>query len=176
SLCYGRFVSSHYLIYRRRFQLKKICLTMSGLALAGTIAVTAIISSDVQAQPQKKQTKHTSQSDGHSAKNVILLIGDGMGANQVSAAAYYNGKGFQAGKLDMARYNNISFARTHPHDNIITDSATAATAFTANKKTDNNVIGKATKDDEHKERKAFIDVETVLEEAAEQKKATGLVS
>ena len=149
---------------------------MSGLALAGTIAVTAIISSDVQAQPQKKQTEHTSQSDGHSAKNVILLIGDGMGANQVSAAAYYNGKGFQAGKLEMDRFNNVGFARTHSHDNVVTDSAAAATAFSANKKTDNNVIGMAPKDDEHKEGEAFFDVETVLEEAAEQKKATGLVS
>jgi len=154
---------------------------VGGLALAGTIAATTLFSGlsfgnadNVAVAKDNKEQYHFGNSQ--QPKNVILLIGDGMGSNQVSAAAYYKGKGFKAGELEMDKFKDVGLARTYSHDNVVTDSAAAATAFSASHKTDNNVIGQAPKNEEHEADEAHFDVETVLEKAAAQGKSTGLVS
>lgn len=68
-------------------------------------------------------------------KNIILLIGDGMGLGQISAAMYQNN-----GSLYMENAKHIGLIKTHSASSIITDSAAGATAFATGKKTYNKSI------------------------------------
>lgn len=69
-------------------------------------------------------------------KNIILLIGDGMGLTQIQAGITAN-----KGLLNLSRIRNIGFSTTEATDNYITDSAAGATAFATGKKTHNRAIG-----------------------------------
>ncbi|MBS2100225.1 alkaline phosphatase [Carboxylicivirga linearis] len=95
-------------------------------------------------------------------KNIILFIGDGMGAAQVFAGITANG-----GELNIQNMPFVGFSKTQSADNYVTDSAAGGTALSSGKKTTNGTIGldaygnKAT---------------TILEYAERNEKATGLVS
>ncbi len=95
-------------------------------------------------------------------KNIILLIGDGMSIAQISAALYSSKKPFH-----LEQFPVIGLHKTHSSSDLVTDSAAAATAFAAGKKTYNNAIG--------------VDIDslplyTILEEARDRNLATGLVT
>ncbi|MEP6931223.1 MAG: alkaline phosphatase, partial [Flavobacterium sp.] len=68
-------------------------------------------------------------------KNVILLIGDGMGLAQI-----YAGYTANKGKLNMFNISTEGFAITASLDSYITDSAAGATAMATGKKTKNRFI------------------------------------
>jgi len=72
-------------------------------------------------------------------RNVILLIGDGMGYNHV-ALARHRALG-ASGRLYMERLPVVGVVRTYSADSLITDSAAAATAMACGVKTDNGRIG-----------------------------------
>ena len=72
-------------------------------------------------------------------RRVILLIGDGMGVNQV-ALARYRAVG-AAGRLHLERLPVAGLIRTCSADKPITDSAAAATALACGVKTNNGRIG-----------------------------------
>ena len=57
-------------------------------------------------------------------KNVILLIGDGMGFNQVIAGAYANGR-----KLNVLNMKHTGFSFTNSLDDFTTDSAAGGSAL-----------------------------------------------
>jgi len=78
------------------------------------------------------------KSDGKSAKvkNVILLIGDGMGLAQIQAGLSAN---FGQSNLQQIRY--IGLSRTEAVNSDFTDSAAGATAMASGKKTNNRYIG-----------------------------------
>ncbi len=80
----------------------------------------------------------TYQSDGikKPSKNVIFLIGDGMGLAQIYSGITANG-----GKLNWTNFKNIGFSKTNSADSFCTDSAAGATAFSTGKKTNNRYIG-----------------------------------
>ena len=67
--------------------------------------------------------------------NIILLIGDGMGLAQISAAA------FMQGGLALELFKNIGLVKTSSANNYITDSAAGATAYSTGEKTYNGAIG-----------------------------------
>lgn len=69
-------------------------------------------------------------------KNIVLLIGDGMGLCQITAAMYSNGN-----RLEMERFPITGLQKTHAKDNLITDSAAGGTAMACGTKTDNGYIG-----------------------------------
>lgn len=69
-------------------------------------------------------------------KNVILLIGDGMGLTQIYAGLTAN-----RGNLTLAQVLNIGFSKTSSADSYITDSAAGGTAMATGKKTNNRAIG-----------------------------------
>ncbi len=96
------------------------------------------------------------------AKNVVLMIGDGMGLNQITAAMYNNGN-----YLNLEKFPVIGFHKSYSANDLITDSAAGATAFACGVKTYNNAIG-LTADS--------IPCKTILEEAEERGLATGLVA
>ena len=70
------------------------------------------------------------------ATNIILMIGDGMGLTQVSAAAYSSNK-----PLALSSFPYVGFHKAHSSNNLITDSAAGATAFACGLKTYNGAIG-----------------------------------
>jgi alkaline phosphatase len=69
-------------------------------------------------------------------KNVILLIGDGMGLTQI-----YGGYTANRGQLNLFQMVNIGFSKTSAADNYITDSAGGGTAMATGHKTNNRYIG-----------------------------------
>lgn len=95
-------------------------------------------------------------------KNIILLIGDGMGVSQVFAGLTAN-----KGKLFLQNFKYIGFSKTQSADNYITDSAAGGTAISTGHKTKNGSIGVDAQDKP---------VKTILEEAEEIGLSTGLVS
>ena len=95
-------------------------------------------------------------------KNIILMIGDGMGISQITAGMYANGN-----KLNLERCKVIGLVKTNSEDDLITDSAAGATAFATGKKTKNGKISQSMKDS--------INYKTFIEYAEENNKATGIV-
>lgn len=94
-------------------------------------------------------------------KNIILIIGDGTGLAQISSGFYSNFLHFSLEKFPV-----IGFQKTYSANNLITDSAAAATALASGVKTNNSVLG------------LDVDgkpVKTILEEASEEGFATGMV-
>lgn len=96
------------------------------------------------------------------AKNIILLIGDGMGTSQVYAGITAN-----KGALNLMQFPYVGLSITKSADSYITDSAAGATALSTGQKTYNGAIGVDT---------AKQQVKTILEIAEESGKGTGLVS
>ncbi len=96
------------------------------------------------------------------AKNVIFLIGDGMGMGQISAGTYANGN-----KSNLEKLPVVGLHKPHASSHLITDSAAAATSFACGVKTFNRAIGVD---------KDSIPVETILEEAESKNYKTGLVA
>ena len=72
---------------------------------------------------------------GNIVKNVILMIGDGMGLVQVSAAWVAN-----RGKLNLDNCTYTGFSRTWCADKLITDSGAAGTAMATGQKTNYHCI------------------------------------
>ncbi len=69
-------------------------------------------------------------------KNIILLVGDGMGLAQISAGMFANGN-----ELTLMQLKNIGLIKTQSIDDFTTDSAAAGTALSTGKKTKNRYIG-----------------------------------
>lgn len=80
----------------------------------------------------------THQTDGAAKKpkNILLLIGDGMGLAQIQAALTAN-----HGDLHLARFRFIGLSRTEAANSDITDSAAGGTAIACGTKTNNRYIG-----------------------------------
>ena len=81
-----------------------------------------------------------SDSSSKNVKQVILMIGDGMGLSQVSAALYAKQK-----DLNLEKFQHIGLQKTHAKDALITDSAAAATAMARGTKANNNTFGSTDK-------------------------------
>lgn len=69
-------------------------------------------------------------------KNIIFMVGDGMGVSQIYAGLTAN-----KGHLNLEQVKVIGFHRNQASDNYVTDSAAGATAFATGKQTYNGAIG-----------------------------------
>ena len=69
-------------------------------------------------------------------RNVILLIGDGMGVGAVNAAMYANG-----GELTMTNLKTMGYVKTQASDDFTTDSAASGTAYATGRKTKKGFLG-----------------------------------
>ncbi len=96
-------------------------------------------------------------------KNIILVVGDGMGLAQVSALALSE----DDGTVNMERASVGGFVKTHSDNNRVTDSAASATAYSTGEKTTNGYLGVSPAGDT---------LETILEKAERAGLATGLVA
>lgn len=73
-------------------------------------------------------------------RNVIVMIGDGMGPNDLILTEKYSSSIYDFG-LIMNLIPNTGWATTHSADSAITDSAAAGTALATGVKTNNGMIG-----------------------------------
>ncbi|HND88073.1 MAG TPA: alkaline phosphatase [Saprospiraceae bacterium] len=95
-------------------------------------------------------------------RNIILLIGDGMGMTQVTAGLYSHDN-----SLNLERFPVTGLVKTHSAKQLITDSAAGATAFACGCKTVNGAVGMTA------EEQPCL---SFLEEAEQRGMATGLVA
>lgn len=139
-------------------------------ALIGALATAVIASSAVVASGTNPPDENGGGDQGR-AKNIILLIGDGMGTTHINAARlkYYGAEG----KLNMEQLPYLGSVSTYAvlensrQPDYVTDSASAGTAWSSGVKTYNNALGKD----------AFGRVvPTIMEQAKESGLATGNVA
>ena len=94
-------------------------------------------------------------------RNVIILIGDGMGLEQVSCAWVLN-----HGKLNLDNFPYVGLSRTYATDALITDSGAGGTALATGVKTAYSHVGTASDNS---------DLPSVLVKARQLGKKTGTV-
>ncbi len=102
---------------------------------------------------------------GQRPKNIILLIGDGMGVGQVTLArlaAQADGK-----TLIMDTMKTAALVQTRSADSVMPDSAAAGTALATGWKTNNDMVSMLPDS---------TSVASILEVAQDLKKSTGLVT
>jgi len=134
-------------------QLFRKISRLSQIVLITIISLSMITCSSARYSGGKKQAE---------IKNVILMIGDGMGL-----ATMYSAMTVSDHPLNIVRCKTIGLQKTNSANNYITDSAAAGTAIATGNKTNNGVIGMDSKG---------IRVKSILEIAEENGLATGLVS
>lgn len=124
-----------------------------------------LLALDVSFYTAPTDTKHYPLVATKDVKNIILMIGDGMGLTQINAARIraVGPDGF----LHIDRMPVAGFIRTHAADNLITGSASGATAYATGVKTNNGMIS-VTPTGER--------LYTVLEGARDRDKSTGLIA
>lgn len=120
---------------------------LKGLLMVSIIVLTSVSCSDSSSKP---------------AKNIILLIGDGMGLSQVSSSYYYGDS-----KPNFGRFKQVGLINTSASSHKITDSAAGATAFASGQKSYNGAIGV---------NKDTVSIPTILEIAEKLGVATGVVA
>lgn len=96
-------------------------------------------------------------------KNIIYMIGDGMGLTHVSMLELEN----KYAPTSFDRADNIALTRTYSANNRVTDSAASGTALATGYKTNNGWLG-MTPDGKP--------VESIIAKAEKQNYATGLVA
>jgi len=100
-----------------------------------------------------------------SPRNVILMIGDGMGVAQISLARLSLGSSSQPLFMDTLPY--AALVQTQSANAVVTDSAAAGTALATGYKTNNGMISVLPDG---------TPVETILERAMKLRKSVGLVT
>ena len=105
---------------------------------------------------------HPADKHAKPVKNIILMIGDGMGTAQI-----YSGYTANKGKLNLERFPVCGFSVTWCTSHFVTDSGAGGTAIATGYKTYSGAIGVDS---------GGQPVKTILEWAEEKGKATGLVA
>jgi alkaline phosphatase len=147
------------------FNKKKLAKKLLPVAVLSTVAFSGLVGGFTKAEASKNDGNTNAE-----IKNVIVLIGDGMGVSYTSAHRYLkNDPSTKTAEKTAFDQYLVGQQMTYPEDpeQNVTDSASAATAMSAGIKTYNNAIAV---DNDGSE------VKTVLEAAKEQGKATGLVA
>lgn len=164
--------------YKSLFTLSLIASVISSTAWADIAAYSRAAQGDITEPGGARrlsgdQTEALKASlNSNKAKNVILLIGDGMGDSEITAARNYAEgaggffKGIDALPL-TGQYTHYALdKKTHKPD-YVTDSAASATAWSTGVKSYNGAIGVDVNGEDHP---------TVMEIAKAAGKATGNVS
>ena len=136
-------------------------------ALVAVVAVTSCKKKQDEKQLQYYATPNpyeivsvTEPSQDNEVRNVIIMIGDGMGLEQVSCAWVVN-----RGKLNFDNFPYVGLSRTWCTDRLITDSGAGGTALAAGQKTAESHVGTAADNS---------DLASVLVKAQQLGKKTGV--
>ncbi|MBQ3019502.1 MAG: alkaline phosphatase [Clostridia bacterium] len=129
------------------------------LALAGAVCFSLV---SCGSKGGKDENKTIILENVTTAKNIILLIGDGMGPNQVTVGEIFKGE-----KLTMQKFPYATKVETRSANSVVTDSAAAATALATGVRTNNGVVGK---------NDALEDLTTIVDIAHGLGKRTGIIA
>ena len=116
----------------------------------------------VSCNTKKEVTLIGKKKSATKTKNIILLVGDGMGLSQVSASQFYHNS-----KSNFERFPVIGLIKTSSASELITDSASSATAFASGIKTYNGALGVNTD---------TLAVKNIVEEVSNIGISTGIIS
>lgn len=122
-------------------------------------AVNNFAEDDKYVMLEPYETVSVQEPKGKKVKNIIFMIGDGMGLEQISAAWVCNG-----GALNLDNFTKVGIQRTYSANRLVTDSAAAGTALATGQKTNNGMI--AMNPDS-------VAVKSLAEEAMEKGKRAG---
>ncbi len=160
--------------YRNLFALLLIGLVVAalltiGCSVSGGSGNDAVDTTDpsVTTETPTTPTEPEPAPPSPALRNVILMIGDGMGPEHVKAGGYFVDGG--PGMLVFEGFPYIGEVTTASADAAITDSAAAATAMATGQKVNNGVISLALPGD-------GTELQTALEIASAAGKSTGLVT
>ncbi|TMU84468.1 alkaline phosphatase [Bacillus sp. BHET2] len=145
--------------------MKKSMKKVLPLAVVSTLAIGSVIGMNLDnKEVEAKDSKHSNP------KNVIFMIGDGMGVPYTTGLRYMNDNPDTV-EMEKTAFDPylVGLQTTYPEDEEenVTDSAAAATAMSGGVKTYNNAI--AVDNDKS-------NVKTVLEQAKENGMSTGIVA
>ncbi len=129
------------------------------LLIAPLSSCSPKISSSVSDKAQDKEKPKDPSTSKY--RKVVFIIGDGMGLAQISTAIYSSRQ-----RNEFERFKHVGFHKAYSSNDLITDSAAGATAFSIGMKTSNEYLGIDSLGIPHK---------TILEEAAEKGYGTGIV-
>lgn len=127
---------------------------MRRLIYVGVVALSIIIFSGC--------TDNKIEETPKKPKNIILMIGDGMGVTEVYAGLTANG-----GTLNLEKCTVYGFSKTHSSSHYVTDSGAGGTAIATGVRTYNGAIGVNSDS---------LPIKTILEYAEDAGLATGLIS
>ncbi|MDQ6421635.1 alkaline phosphatase [Paenibacillus sp. LHD-117] len=145
----------------KRFLLSGLALSLLSAVLAGS-ALGA-------------ETNTNAAPAAAPSKNLIIMIGDGMGTAHVTAARYYARKFLNKDQLELDNYfvgTASTYSEQSPYtteSGAVTDSSAAGTAFATGKKTYNNAVSVSNED-------IAKPHASVIEAAMKIGKSTGLVT
>lgn len=94
------------------------------------VLVVALIAAPIDANARKKRSQPE-------VRNVIMLIGDGMGVAHISALMLEE----KYQPINMDRAQSAALIKTYSANNRVTDSAAAGTALATGSKTGNHYVG-----------------------------------
>ncbi len=163
-------------------------LLLSGAALAAMNSgvgaqepVKQVNDSYFKAAQEQMAARLALQPIGGTAKNIILMVGDGMSTATVTAARIYEGQkrgvDGESNNISFDTFPYVALSKTYSSDGQVSDSAPTATAMTKGVKTKNDIVGlnseAVLKDCEGSKGKELT---TIFELAETAGKATGVVS
>ena len=123
-------------------------------------AVNNFENDDLYTACQTHEPVSVNEPGGKKVKNVIFMIGDGMGLEQLSTAWIVNNR-----HLNITdNFSNIGIQWTYSASKLVTDSAAAGTALATGSKTRNGAIAMSTEN---------VPMETLSEYAKSKGKKTG---
>ena len=119
---------------------KKLIITLAVLIVSIVIFQPLLAMGSGESGPQS-----SAAAAGGQAKYVFLFVGDGMAPTQVSATEYYlatreNNMNFDINRLRFTQFPSAGLMNTHDYGSLITDSASAGTAFATGRKTLSSMI------------------------------------
>ena len=141
-------------------------LLVLGLAACETPAAPESWYAEDGIQITQEQVQSIVNSEFTAPKNIIVIIGDGMGPNDIVLTEAYSEDVYEFGTV-LNQIPNHGLATTHSADSRVTDSAASGTALSTGVKTNNGYIGKDTKGN---------DLKTMAERAREAGKKVGIIT
>ena len=130
--------------------------------MLATIAIFLVACQAPKQAVQSVPPEMTIEDEKSVARNVIFMVGDGMGISQITAGMYANNN-----SIAFEKFRKIGFHKSYAYNDLVTDSAAGATAFSTGHKTYNGAIGVGPD---------TLALETILEEAEERGYHTGMVT
>jgi alkaline phosphatase len=129
------------------------------------------------------ETAKRLQDKGSKARNVILIVGDGMGVSTVTAARILegelNGRDGESNRLEFEKFPYLALSVTASANQQTSDSAPTATAMVAGIKTNDGAISvtqNVARNETNADVVAANSVKTILEQAEYRGMSTGIVS